>query len=183
MRVFLDGRQRSQAAIDFITSYGVVLLVVAVTIYLIFQFGVFSPQFAPEYCNPAASFSCTGYAMLTNGIFTFELSQNIGGAISITAMACSSEINGTGIGPRYGNVNLLGTASYPTNGFATNTIMFSNTAKEFSIYCYDMPGATAATGSLGNTFIGYVWLNYTYSGLPANYPTVQQVLEFSTTYT
>ena len=182
MRAF-PVRQRSQAAIDFMTSYGVVLLVVTITIFLIFQLGVFSPQFTPDYCNAASSFSCTGYVLLTNGILTFELTQNIGGSITITGMACSSEVNGTGIGPRYGNVNLLGTAAYPTNGFTKGTVLFSNTAKEFSIYCYNMPGSTAATGTLGNAFTGYVWLNYTYSGLPANYPTTQQVIAFSTTYT
>ena len=187
MRAFLDKRQRSQSAIDFLASYGIVLLVTSLAIYLIFQLGVFSPQLAPEYCDPSASFSCTGYAMLTNGIFTFELSQNIGGSISITAMGCSSEVNGTGIGPRYGNVKLLSTSYYPgqapANGFVSGTVLFSNTAKKFSIYCYDASGSTPATGSLGNTFIGYVWLNYTYSGLPAGYPTAQQVLAFSTTYT
>jgi hypothetical protein len=184
MRAFLNRRLGLQSSIDFITSYGVVLLVASVTIYLILQLGVFNPQLAPSYCNPAVSFSCTGYVLYTNGTFTFELTQTIGGAINITGMGCSTEINGTGIGPRYGNVNLVGAPQYyPTNGFARNTILLSNTARQFSVYCYNKPGSTPATGTLGTAFIGYVWMNYTYSGLPASYPTAQQVLAFSTTYT
>ncbi len=175
MRASHSGGARSQATIDFLTSYGIVIAVVAITVAIIFQLGVFSPQFAPQYCNPAPSFSCSSFAMFTNGNFTFLLTQSIGASIKITGIGCSSEVNGTGVGPRYGNVKMTGNAPYP--------ILFSNAPKQFTVFCYDAPGSTPATGALGSTFIGYVWLNYTYSGLPNSYQTTQQVLAFSTTYT
>lgn len=183
MRASHSGGARSQATIDFLTSYGIVIAVVTITLVIIFQLGVFSPQFAPKYCNPAAAFSCPAFALFTNGTFTFLLAQSIGASIKITGIGCSSEVNGTGAGPRYGNVQMTNaTLYYPAPGF-TNTVLFTNAPKQFTIYCYDAPGSTPATGSLGRTFVGYVWLNYTYSGLPNSYQTTQQVLAFSTTYT
>lgn len=175
---------RSQAAIDFLTSYGVVILAVSVTLLVIFSFGVFNPQFAPVYCNAAASFSCTAFAMFTNGTLTFTITQTIGTSIKITGIGCSTQVNGTGVGPEFGNVNLIGaTQYYPSGGFTSGTTLFTNTAGQFSVYCYSAPGSTPAKGALGRTILGYVWFNYTYSGLPANYPTAQQVFSFSTTYT
>ncbi len=176
--------KRSQSTIDFLTSYGIVIVVVAVTVALIFELGVFSPQFAPRYCNAAPSFSCAAFIMASNGTFTFLLSQSIGSSIRITAIGCSSEVNGTGVGPRYGNVQMIGASSYyPTNGFTPGTVLFSNMPAQFSVYCYDAPGNAPASGPLSSTFIGYVWLNYTYSGLPSTYRTDQQVISFSTSYT
>ncbi|MCL4378980.1 MAG: hypothetical protein M1160_01485 [Candidatus Marsarchaeota archaeon] len=175
--------KRSQATIDFLTSYGIVIVVVAITVALIFELGVFSPQFAPTYCNAAPSFSCSAFIMASNGTFTFLLSQSIGSSIRITAIGCSSEINGTGVGPRYGNVQMIGASNYYPTSFTPGTALFSNMPKQFSVYCYDAPGSSPASGSLGSTFTGYVWLNYTYSGLPSTYRTNQQVISFSTTYT
>lgn len=184
MQAIASNTARSQATIDFLTSYGIVIVVVAVVAALIFQFGIFNPQFAPAYCTPAPSFSCSAYAMFTNGTFTFVLTQSIGSSLTITGIGCSSEVNGTGTGPRYGNVQLTGASQYyPANGFTTGTVLFSNTAKQFSVYCYSAPGSAHATGPLGSTFIGYIWMNYSYSGLPSGYPTMQQVIAFSTTYT
>ena len=171
MRASLNGGARSQATIDFLASYGIVIVVVAITVSIIFQFGVFSPQFAPTYCNPAPTFSCSAFAIFTNGTFTFMLTQSIGSSIAITGIGCSSEVNGTGLGPRYG-------------GFATGSnVLFTNSPKQFSIYCYDAPGSVPATGPLGTAFTGYVWLKYTYSGLPSGYQTTQQAIAFSAPYT
>ena len=178
------GRPRAQSAIDFITSYGIVILVLSVTIYVILQLGVFNSQIAPNYCNAAPSFSCSAYIIYPNGTLTFLLGQTLGGSISITGIGCSSVINGTGNGPAFGNVQLTGSNTfYPTNGFAKGTILRSNSPQEFSIYCYNSGSGIPAKAPLGSGFIGYLWLNYTYSGLPSNYITKQQVLSFSTSYT
>ncbi len=178
------GRPRAQTAIDFITSYGVAVLVLSVTIYIILQLGVFNPQIAPSYCNTAPSFSCAAYVMYPNGTFTFLLGQTIGGSIIISGIGCSSEINGTGVGPEFGNVGLVGTSMYyPTNGFTKGTVLLSNLPQQFSVNCYNSGSGLPATASLGSSFAGFLWLNYTYSGLPSTYQTVQQVLTFSTSYT
>ncbi len=178
------GRLRAQSAIDFITSYGIVILVLSVTIYVILQLGVFNPQIAPNYCNAVPSFSCSAYVIYPNGTFSFLLGQTIGGSISITGMGCASEINGTGNGPEFGNVQLIGAPQYyPTNGFAKGTILLSNSPQQFSVYCYNGGSGQPAKAPLGSGFVGYLWLNYTYSGLPSSYITKQQVLSFSTSYT
>ncbi len=174
---------KAQAAIDFMTSYGVVILVIAVALTIILGLNALNIQPGPSYCNTTQSFSCGGYVITTNGVFTFTLSQSVGGYINVTGIACSTAINSTGNAPRYGNIGVTGASKYyPTNGFTKGTILFGNALKKFSIYCYG-PTNVPANGILGNQFIGYVWMNYTNPQLPAGYSVVQQALTFSTEYT
>lgn len=178
--------RRAQTALDFVTSYAIIILAVTITIYAVLQLGVFNPTLAPSYCNAAPGFSCTAYSIYTNGTFAFVLTQSLGGTINITAIGCSSQLNGTGSGPAFGNVHMTNvnpSIYYPSNGFSAGTLLLSNRPKEMSVYCFSSPGTTPSKGSLGSTFIGYLFLNYTYSELPSSYHTIQQVLSFSASYT
>ncbi len=175
--------RRAQFALDFMVSYGMVILAIAIALFIIYELGAFNPQLSPGYCNAAPSFSCGGLALSTNGVFTVLISQSLGGAITITGAACSTEVNGTGTGPKYGNVDIIGAnAYYPSGGFTPKTVLTSTTSKKISLYCYSSSSNLPAKGSLGSTFVGYLWLNYTYTGLPSNYPIMQQVITFSTDY-
>ena len=175
---------RAQTAVDFLTSYGIVIMVIAIAIYVILQLGIFSPQFAPNYCTPAPSFSCSAYVLYPNGTLTILLGQTIGGTITLGGMACSSAINGTGTGPQFGNVNVVGSSQfYLSGGFTKGDTLLSNAPRRLSVYCYDSGSGAPAKGSLGSNFVGYVWLNYTYSGLPGSYDQIQQVISFSVAYT
>ena len=178
-------RRRSQAALDFMVSYGVVLLALAIAVYVVFQLGILNPRLTPSYCTPAPSFSCISEAMFTNGTLIVQLAQTSGGVITINGMACSTAVNATGNAPRYGNINVLGysaaPAFYPNNALKNGVSMGGDQPQLFSINCYGSGGLSK--GPLGNTFIGYVWINYTYSALPSSYYTVEQALSFSTAYT
>jgi hypothetical protein len=183
---FKKSGRNAQTALDFIISYAVIILVVTIAIYAVLQLGVFSPAIAPSYCNAAPGFSCTAYSMYTNGTFAFVLTQSLGGTIKITSLGCSSQLNGTSGGPAFGNVQMTNqnpSINYPTNGFSTGTLLLSNRPMEMSVYCFSSPGNIPAKGSLGSTFTGYLFMNYTYSGLPSSYHTIQQVLSFSVSYT
>lgn len=183
---FKKSGRNAQTALDFIISYAVIILVVTIAIYAVLQLGVFSPAIAPSYCNAAPGFSCTAYSMYTNGTFAFVLTQSLGGTIKITSLGCSSQLNGTSGGPAFGNVQMTNqnpSINYPTNGFSTGALLLSNRPMEMSVYCFSSPGNIPAKGSLGSTFTGYLFMNYTYSGLPSSYHTIQQVLSFSVSYT
>ena len=187
-RDFMGGApagRKSQAALDFMVSYGIVLLVLAIALYVIYQLGILNPQLTPAFCTPAPNFSCISYSVLSNGTFTFVFAQTSGGTLSINGVACSSSVNGTGNGPEYGNVHVLGYAGgplfYPNNQLSNGITLGGDQPKEISVYCYR--GSGLATGNLGTNFIGYVWINYTYSNLPSSYHVVQQVAAFSTAYT
>ncbi|MCL4389464.1 MAG: hypothetical protein M1528_02160 [Candidatus Marsarchaeota archaeon] len=172
---------KAQSALDFLTSYAVIILVVTVAVYAVLELGIFNPKLAPSYCNAAPGFTCAAYSIYTNGTMVFVLSQSIGGTINLTAVACSTQLNGNGSGPKYGNVNMSGTS--PPAGVTKGTLLLSNAPQQFSVYCYSGPSNTLAAGSLGSNFIGYIFINYTYSGLPHTYYQIQPVVSLSAPYT
>jgi hypothetical protein len=180
--------KRSQAALDFMVSYGMVLLVLAVAVYIVFQIGIFNPQLTPAYCTSISSFNCGAYELQPNGTFSFMFSQAIGGPIKVTGIACSSAINSTGASPQYGNIKVKNGSSYSTfypatyypGGTFTVVSIPSDQPTLLEVRCYD--GGGLATSSVGGSFVGYIWITYTYSGLPGTHVT-QQLISFSTVYT
>lgn len=187
---------KAQAAIDFMTSYGFILLVLAVIIYLVLQLGVFNYALAPQYCYSTSSFSCLSYTInANNGTLTMLIAQTDGGTIVINGAACSTSQNSIAVLPLYGNgvANTVhpdkGTYAsfYPANSPLSNSITaYPANSVVINMYCYNagynLQGAPA-TGQLGKIFTGYVWLNYTYANLPNTRPQVQQVFSVSARYT
>ncbi len=184
MRNLFDNskNQKQQAAVDFMVSYGIAILVVAISIYVVLRLGVFSNNLSQPSCVASPSFACGSTELNSNGLLTFTLTQAIGGAINITAVACSSGLNVTGNWPQYGNTKVqkysVATSDYPNNAIQYGLVMYSGSSAQVSINCYGLLGL--ATGSLGTPYTGYIWLNYTFSGLPSTYHTVQRVIQFST---
>jgi hypothetical protein len=180
----LAGKQaRAQSALDMLVAYGVAILVIAVTIYIILQLGIFNNRLAQNYCNSAPSFICDQMAINTTGVVTIIFTQGTGGTMNITGISCASLANNTFYGPEYGNFYTwpYGKAAYPSNQLQNGLIVYSSNQTKITFYCYG-PGGIAK-GQLGNTFSGFVWLNYTYTNLPANYHVVQQVFSFTAKYT
>jgi len=176
---------KSQAALDFMSAYGLVFIVIAIVSYVIFHFIFANQALAPVYCNAAPSFSCVAYALNSTGAFTVLLSQATGGTIIMNAAACSTSVNTIGDWPQYGNVNLVRyTANplfYPTNSnLQTPLTIYSSSQAVFSANCYTASGI--AKGPTGSTITGYLWINYTYSNLPSSTNTIQRVIQFSTKF-
>jgi hypothetical protein len=67
---------KAQSALDFLTSYAVIILVVTVAVYAVLELGIFNPKLAPSYCNAAPGFTCAAYSIYTNGTMVFVLSQS-----------------------------------------------------------------------------------------------------------
>jgi hypothetical protein len=162
-----------QAAMDFMMSYGIALLIIGVAVYVVFQIGIFTPILAPNECTAASSFSCRYYSLSSNGLLTLDLSQATGGTMNITGVACSSGINATLNRPEYGNINVIS----ETQG---NVTIYSGSSGIIHVYCYN--GYGVAHGSIGSTFTGYVWINYTISNLPNTMHNINKIVSFTTQY-
>lgn len=174
----------AQAALDFMISYGVAILVLSISIYTIFQLGIFNAHLAPQYCNAVPSFICAGYAMNTSGSLTLLLTQTTGGTVNITGAGCSDTANAIGNWPAHGNVNLEGYSAvpqyYPNNAMQYGLLAASSNTVVLNLNCY--AGSGKATGAFGNNFVGSVWINFTYSNLPATAHNVQRIITFSAKY-
>ncbi|MCL5442493.1 MAG: hypothetical protein M1603_02305 [Candidatus Marsarchaeota archaeon] len=176
---------RAQEALDFMLSYGVAILIIAIAIYVVAQLGAFNPSIAPVSCTPSPGFACISYAIDTDGTLIATISQATGGTMTIVGAACSSSVNATGNKPEYGNIGVLGWSSAPSYypaGISSGAITsYSGGSFLIEVRCYN--GAGIASGNLGNVFTGYLWLNYTFSGLPSSIYHVNNIATFTAKYT
>ena len=172
---------KAQAAVDFMMSYGIALIIIFIAVSIVYKVSVVSPVFSSSSCTAAPGFECEAYSLnAVNGILTIQLSQATGGTIIITGAACASQPNSIGNNPAYGNVRVANTIAYyppynaPTNGIT----VYSSGIATMMMYCYS--GGGIATGQLGAGYTGFLWINYT---VP-NYGTLtQEVATLNMKYT
>lgn len=181
----LGGRTKGQSAIDYISTYGFALLIISIAIYAAFEIGIFNYANSPSYCYTTSPFSCGAYAINTVGVMAVAISQTSGGIVNITGAACSAVPNTTRVGPKYGNANVLGYNSvpqfYPNNALQHGLVLNPGIVQVLYVNCYN-GNLGIATGAIGAGFNGYLWLNYTYSNLPAGYHNIERVASISTKY-
>jgi hypothetical protein len=141
----LDGSAKAQAAMDFMVSYGIVLIALAVSVVLLY------------------SFACGAFSINSlSGVLQIQLAQSSGGELAINGVACSAAINASGNQPEWGNIYVTSNSMYyPANGFSANEL-YSGYETTYKVYCYN--NGAVATGILGSGFTGYVWMNYTVPG-------------------
>ena len=176
---------RSQVALDFMVSYGVALLIIGIALYVVISTGVLNPHAAPSSCTPTPGFICDSYAINTSGVFIIQTSQVTGATMDITGAACASTVNSTNSNyPEYGNIHVLGYSSdqsaYPSNAMANGIDMYSDGVAIITVNCYSSYGISKKP--LGDSFVGYLWLNYTTNMLPGKV-TTQKVASFTVRYT
>ncbi len=176
---------RAQAALDFIMSYGVGILIITLALYIVFELGIFNPNLQISQCTPNVGFGCESYAVFSNGTLYTILSQDTSTTLNITAAACSTNINTTTNAPQYGNIHILSDkvapVYYPDSSMLNGITAYSGNIFTLRLNCYNSQGI--ASSQLGGPFVGYVWLNYTSSGLPSTEHQVTRVIEFTTKYT
>lgn len=178
-----DGAGSAQAAVDFLTSYGLALIVIAIAVAVIYQISVSHPTLSASSCAATPGFACDAYALNTSGAMQLTLSQATGGPIIINGVACSSQPSSVGSGPAYGNAYVSNSAAYyPTvNGVNTapsGIFIFSGSGTTLSVNCYSQSGRAA--GQIGSGFTGYIWLNYT---VPGYGKMMHQIASVSLVYT
>lgn len=176
---YVSGKgMKQQAAIDFIISYGFVILLMTIAIYVVMRVGILNARLAPDSCYPSPSFLCTSYGIFKNGTFHMVLTQATGGEIKIAGAACSSTVNGTGNLPAYGNVHVTNSTQFYPSAISGGITIYSDNSSILYMYCYDSGGL--ATSSQDNVFSGNIWINYTISGLPGHY--ITKVATFTSKY-
>ncbi len=174
----------SQSAVDFLVSYGFAIIIMSVAVYVALQLSIFQPQLVPVYCDAASDFTCKAFLLSSNGILYMTLSQSTGSQLNITGAACSGSVSSTGNGPAYGNANIVGYSAgpsfYPDNSLVHGVQMYTDSASLVRVYCFNSGGI--ASGTAGGVFTGYLWLNYTSSGLPNSMHSVQNIVHFTAKY-
>ena len=171
---------KAQAAVDFMMSYGIALIIIFIAVAVIYKVSVLSPALASSTCTASPGFACDAFILNRSGILTLQLAQATGGTITINGVACSSLPSSSGNNPAYGNVYVANTPTYyfGTNSPGTGINLYSGSSNTLVLYCYS--GGGIATGMLGNGFTGFVWLNYT---VPGYGNVIQQVANIDAKYT
>jgi hypothetical protein len=150
---------KQQAAVDFVVSYGLALIVILIALTVIFRIGTSNPGLSAPSCTAVPGFTCDFYSINISGVLTMRLTQAIGSPLTIRGVSCSSQINSTGNGPQYGNVAVGKNVQYyyaPT--YPVGNVIYSDTYYIFKVNCYN--GYGQANSQKGNSFTGYIWLNY-----------------------
>ena len=79
--------KKSQAALEFLTTYGWAFLVILIMIGALAYFGILSPgKVLPSRCNFGAEFTCVDYQISATGnTFRLRLKNSVGQPINIDA--------------------------------------------------------------------------------------------------
>lgn len=78
---------KSQAALEFLTTYGWAFLIILVMIGALAYFGILNPsKILPNRCNFGVEFQCLDYQIsATGGAFKLKLKNNVGEPINVDA--------------------------------------------------------------------------------------------------
>lgn len=138
--------KKSQAALEFLTTYGWAFLVILIMVGTLAYFGILSPsRILPNRCNFGSEFQCVDYQITESGAtstVTIRLKNSLGQAVSIGSIGVGSE----------GTASLSCTnPSLPTNWKSGELIDLQFTA------CSNMAAAGLVKGEKGkvNVTIDY----------------------------
>lgn len=98
--------KRAQAAFEFLTTYGWMLLMAAAVGGTLAYFGVFDTnKNVPNQCIFGFEFSCNKYVLLSDGVIRVELGNKLGEPLEVVAFTCTYENDAS----RSMDVSALGT--------------------------------------------------------------------------
>ncbi len=139
-------RRRSglQSAVEYLTTYGWAILLVAIVIVALYSFGFFNTN--NDQCTLGSGLSCQNEVMSPNGILSVTVFQTTGDPINVTGIACAE-----------GNSSV----KFQSVRWTQN----SSTSHTYSVQCYTSSGSPYSS-STGSTFKGSVDVEYqdTYTG-------------------
>ncbi len=172
-------RAKLQAAIDFLVSYGIAILIIIIAVDVIYNTGILNTLLLPNSCSANPGFSCSNMSINSNGVLYMRIAQATGAALTIQGAGCSTLPSSSNDLPAYGNLYVTNQiAYYPIGTDPYGLVVYSGTSTSIQMYCYSQQGI--AKNSYGTAFYGYVWLNYT---LPAYGKIVQQIASINLKYT
>ena len=86
--------KKSQAALEFLTTYGWAFLVILVMIAALAYFGILNPsKLLPDRCNFGTEMECMDYQLTSGaaGSINLRLKNNVGETITTTAITASTD--------------------------------------------------------------------------------------------
>ena len=100
---------KSQAALEFLTTYGWAFLVIIIMIGTLAYFGILNPsKILPNRCSFGSEFQCIDYQIsATANTLRLRLKNDVGEPISVTAITISSEGSTAFACPGPGNTPVL----------------------------------------------------------------------------
>jgi len=137
--------RKAQAAMEYLTTYGWMLMVVLIVLGVLLYFGIFSRP-AITSCRFPANFVCRAFKLTTDGNLTLDISQNTGHNINVRGINC------TRVEPGIAPV-LLKAEVFIKNG-DHEPIVNGTTLK-----CSDASGFPVE-GSIGSSYTGKILLYY-----------------------
>ncbi|MEM0200890.1 MAG: hypothetical protein QXD23_00610 [Candidatus Micrarchaeaceae archaeon] len=164
----LKNQMKGQAAMDFMASYGIALIIIIVAVAVIYIIGNSNNNIFQPSCVTYSGFSCGAFFINNTGVLNMSIAQNTGGDILIRGAACSTAPSTNGDSPAYGNIGVYNSFYYyPNNEFTNGINVNTGSSTSIELYCYNSQGV-ATRGAQGTQFSGYVWLNYTIIGTQQN---------------
>lgn len=85
--------KKSQAALEFLTTYGWAFLVILIMVGTLAYFGILSPsKVLPNRCNVGPEFECLDFQIsATDNTFKVRLKNNVGEPVTVQTITLSSE--------------------------------------------------------------------------------------------
>ncbi|MHB1829858.1 MAG: hypothetical protein ACYCO0_00505 [Candidatus Micrarchaeaceae archaeon] len=134
-----------QSAIEYLTTYGWALLIIAVAAVVLFS--LLNATSSPiQECIMQAGFSCPSIYLSQSGDLSINLVQATQYPIQVSAIGCTNQ---------HAPVDMT-----PVNNPPSNVIPLQIGANyTFNVQCYT--NGTAWSGAIKSIFTGYVIINYT----------------------
>lgn len=140
---------RLQSAMEYMITYGWVVIMIAIGLAALYAFGVFTtPSVTPATCNFSGDFDCLNAQLAMNGNLIVNLQAS--GFINVTAIGCNTNSSTE-------HMVVVSPATYiPAGSNAT-----------FTLQCWGGDNIWT-TQQVDTLFSGYITLNYTdvSSGFP-----------------
>ena len=148
--------KRSQSAMEYLMTYGWAILIIAVALGLLYVLGVFSPSSAvTNSCTSQSGYICTALTLSPRGPVTFEFGQDTGSTLYNVELTCTALESSAGLPD-------------PSNTFVVSPARTVINSQKFfvNVPCYTDTGAEFSSTTLGTTYTGFLWVNYTEDNAP-----------------
>jgi hypothetical protein len=93
--------RKSQAALEFLTTYAWVFIIILITIAALAYFGVLSPsKLLPDRCNFGSEVTCDKNKLVVNNVvdntLQMRLANNFGTAVTVTGVTVTTDVAAAG---------------------------------------------------------------------------------------
>ncbi|MDE1850221.1 MAG: hypothetical protein KGH54_00295 [Candidatus Micrarchaeota archaeon] len=165
-----------QSAMEYLMTYGWAILIIAVVLGALFSLGIFnSGSLLGTSCVAAPGFLCQNPVLGTNGNLSVTIGQSTGSTFYNIGLGCASTATAAGLPNPTGSLVQIATSgaanTLPANQANANAALTASILQQVSgqttsisaLKCFGT-NANAITGpSIGTTFSGGLWMNYTIS--------------------